>query len=83
MNFDISKEAAEFLLNLFLKEKYDSIEIIYNEFKSAIQHNIVVKQLLPIVPLEAENTERMDYLYEPDEDTIIEELGRKYQNSFH
>jgi len=78
MNFDISKEAAEFLLNLFLKEKYDSIEIIYNEFKSAIQHNIVVKQLLPIVPLEAENTERMDYLYEPDEDTIIEELGRKY-----
>ena len=25
-------------------------------------------------------TSKLDYLYEPDEDTIIEELGRKYVN---
>lgn len=78
MDFDISKEAAEFVLDLFLKEKYTKIEIIYNEFKSAIQQNVVIKQLLPIIPIESENVDSLDYIYEPDEDTIIDELGRKY-----
>jgi F-type H+-transporting ATPase subunit gamma len=78
MNFDISKEASEYLLDLFLKENYGKIEVLYNEFKSAIQQNVVVKQLLPVIPLESEDVSKMDFLYEPDEDTIIEELGRKY-----
>ncbi|KQC03753.1 MAG: hypothetical protein APR54_02395 [Candidatus Cloacimonas sp. SDB] len=78
MNFDVSKEASEFLLDLFLKENYGKIEVLYNEFKSAIQQNVVVKQLLPVIPIESEDVSKMDFLYEPDEDTIIEELGRKY-----
>jgi F-type H+-transporting ATPase subunit gamma len=78
MNFDVSKEVGEFLLNLFLKEGYSKIEIIYNEFKSAIQHNVILKQLLPVTPSESDEIAKLDYIYEPDEDTIIEELGRKY-----
>jgi len=78
MNFDVSKEASEYLLDLFLKENYGKIEVLYNEFKSAIQQNVVVKQLLPVIPIEAENITKLDFIYEPDEDTIIEELGRKY-----
>lgn len=78
MNFDVSKEAGEFLMDLFLKEKYRKIEIVYNEFKSAIQHKVVVKQLLPIIPIDSKEVTTLDYIYEPDEDTIIEELGKKY-----
>jgi len=78
MNFDISKEAGEYLMDLFLNKKYSKIEVVYNEFKSAIQQNIVIKQLLPIVPIDSDGITSLDYLYEPDEDTIIEELGKKY-----
>ncbi len=80
MDFSVSKEVASFLLELFLNEGYAKIEVLYNEFKSAIQQDIVIKQLLPIVPLESEEISALDYIYEPDEDTIIEELARKYVN---
>ena len=78
MDFSVSAEVAEKILSLFLDENYDKINVIYNEFKSAIQQDIVVKQLLPIVPIESEEISQLDYVYEPDEDTIIYELGRKY-----
>ena len=78
MNFGVSADVAEKLLNLFLDENYDQINVIYNEFKSAIQQDIVVKQLLPIIPVESEESSKLDFIYEPNEDTIIYELGRKY-----
>ncbi len=78
MDFSISKDVAEKILNLYLQEDYIRIDVLYNEFKSAIQQDIIVKQLLPIIPIESENVSKLDFLYEPDEDTIIEELGRKY-----
>ena len=78
MNFSVSKDVAEKILNLYLQEDYIRIDVLYNEFKSAIQQDIIVKQLLPIIPIESENISKLDFLYEPDEDTIIEELGRKY-----
>ncbi|MEA2096006.1 MAG: ATP synthase F1 subunit gamma [Candidatus Cloacimonadota bacterium] len=78
MDFSVSADVAEKILSLFLDENYDKIDVIYNEFKSAIQQDIVIKQLLPIVPIESEEISKLDYVYEPDEDTIIFELGRKY-----
>jgi F-type H+-transporting ATPase subunit gamma len=79
MNFDLSKDVAEQVIELFLEQDYSRIDVIYNEFKSAIQQEIVVKQLLPIIPIE-EELSTLDFLYEPDEDIIIEELGKKYIN---
>jgi len=78
MDFSVSADVAEKILDLFLNDNYDKISVIYNEFKSAIQQDIVVKQLLPITPIESDEISNLDYVYEPDEDTIIYELGRKY-----
>jgi len=78
MDFSVSADVAEKILSLFLDENYDKINVIYNEFKSAIRHDIVVKQLLPIISIESEEVSKLDYVYEPDEDTIIFELGIKY-----
>ncbi len=78
MDFSVSKEVAEQIIDLFLAQNYSRIDVIYNEFKSAIQQEITVRQLLPIIPAEEENTTMRDFIYEPDEDVIIDELGRKY-----
>ncbi len=78
MNFSQSKEIADLFLDLYLNKGYNRVRVLYNEFKSAIQQDIVFKQILPIIPLESEIVSNIDYLYEPDEDTIITELGRKY-----
>lgn len=78
MNFSVSKDVANQIIDLFLEQDYGRIDVIYNEFKSAIQQDIVVKSILPISPVESEEISKLDYIYEPDEDTIIDELGRKY-----
>ena len=78
MNFSQSREIAELLLDMYLNKGYKRVRVLYNEFKSAIQQNIVFKQILPIIPMESEIIAQSDYIYEPDEDTIITELGRKY-----
>ncbi len=78
MDFAVCRDISHNVLNLFLQKGYTKIDVIFNEFKSAIQQNIIQKQLLPIVPLESDVVSQTDYLYEPDEDTIINELGEKY-----
>ena len=77
MNFGVSSEIADILLDMFLTQAYDSIEVLYNEFVSVIQQDIVHKKLFPI-EIEKSETNMVDYIYEPDEETIIEELVAKY-----
>jgi len=78
MDFSVSKDVADYALQLYMEEGYSRIDVLYNEFKSAIQQDLVIKPLLPIIPTENEEVSTMDFVYEPDEDAIVEELGYKY-----
>ena len=97
MDFTVSRDVAQFIKKIYLEENYSEIDVIYNEFKSAIQQDVVEKQLFPIelesdkpepeknqsetTAEENESEEKAatpDYIYEPDDETIIDELGNKY-----
>lgn len=79
MDFSVSREIGRFLSERFLGGEYRRVDVLYNEFKSAIKQDIVVQKFLPIAPLkDTEGIPLVDYIYEPDENTIINELGRKY-----
>jgi len=68
-------ESISKIKTLFLKDKYDRVDIFYNEFKSAIQHIKKTKQILPLVPAEpAEEQHIIDYIYEPDEYSVFDKL---------
>ncbi len=68
-------DATERICELFLDKNYDRVDILYNEFKSAIQHLQITKPLLPLVPAEAEEGDHtIDYLYEPDEYGVFDKL---------
>jgi len=68
----------ERIFELYNSGVYSKVFVIFNEFKSAIQQNLVHKQILPVVADESEDTPSTEYIYEPDEATIIEELGHRY-----
>lgn len=79
------KEITERLVDGFLREEFDRIEIIYNEFKSIVQQRIVVEQFLPVVPkFETVKPSKglkvpiIEYIYEPDVSTILKDLLPKY-----
>jgi F-type H+-transporting ATPase subunit gamma len=82
-DFDYLKAQAigENLSNLFSEKKVDKVFMVYNEFKSVMQQEVVVEQLLPVVPenlAHKDDTFAVDYIYEPDEESILDELLKRY-----
>ena len=79
LQFQHCVEIANQVIDLYQKEHLDRIDLIYNEFKSAITHDIVVKQLLPIVPAKQEEGEiARDYIYEPSPYKVLSEILPKH-----
>lgn len=83
-DFDYLKaiEIGDLLANLFIENKTDRIYMVYNEFKSIMQQEVIREQLLPIVPEKVEGDDNLtDYIFEPDEETILEDLLRRYMTT--
>ncbi len=83
-DFDYLKaiEIGEMLAKLFVENKTDRIYMVYNEFKSIIQQEVIREQLLPIVPEKVEGGANLtDYIFEPDEETILEDLLKRYMTT--
>ena len=73
----ITKIAQE-VEDKYLKKDYKEVVMIYNSFKTVIETVIVHKTILPVANNDELEVKKLEYLYEPDEDTIIEELVNKY-----
>lgn len=76
LTFENSTELAENLMNDFVNEKYDRIELVYNQFKNAAMQICSVEQFLP-VEIASEDDEKMSnyyFIYEPSKKEIVEEL---------
>jgi F-type H+-transporting ATPase subunit gamma len=78
LSFDYVKSIAEYVMNSFLNEKYDSVELVYNEFKNVATQIVRKVQFLPIVEqsteLASQNSYGVDYIYEPSKELIVKEL---------
>ena len=83
-SFDYLKaaEIGDILAELFMQKAADKVYIVYNEFKSVMQQEVIVEQLLPIVPekmdSEKDKMQIVDYIYEPDEEEILDPLLKRY-----
>jgi len=64
----------------FRNQVFDELYVIYNEFKSAVQQQVVVEKLLPIESLEDDRdaSHGGGYLYEPDEEELLAALLPKH-----
>ena len=52
LRFDRAADIARRLATRFRTGRLDAVYLLYNEFKSAISQNVVIKQLLPVQPIE-------------------------------
>ena len=79
-NYEKAAEISRELSERFLSGEVDAVFLCYNEFKSAISQNVVVRQLLPIEPAgeaEAPGT-GYDFLYEPSRQQLLADLVPKH-----
>jgi F-type H+-transporting ATPase subunit gamma len=74
-SFPDAAAIASDIIEEFMKEEKDQVWLVYNEFKSVVQQNIVVEPLLPITRLkEPDLAHRLDYLYDEPPELIFQNL---------
>ncbi len=75
LKFAHAQEIATGVRQRFLEGAFDACDIVYNEFRSAISQKVVARRLLPVPQAELVPGEDVaSYLYEPDEDELLEAL---------
>jgi len=66
---------ADFLINEYIDNKYDRIELVYNQFKNAAVQILTVETFLPVtIKPAAGKGFKQDYIFEPEKETIVTEL---------
>jgi F-type H+-transporting ATPase subunit gamma len=74
MSFENVKEIADLLIQKFVDEEFEKIQIVYNRFKNAATQIITNEQFLPILPAEDQQENNQNYIFEPSKLEIVNEL---------
>jgi len=84
---ETARVVARKVLAPFLKGEVDSIQLVYNEFKSAMTQKVTVEPLFPLAPakpVEAKGDEPVtlvnkdEFLFEPSKEALLERLVPMY-----
>ncbi len=69
---------SKLAMDTFLTHEFDAVYLAYTDFINVMQQRPVVRQILPVTPVEPEAVGAAkfypSYIYEPDEETLLEEL---------
>ena len=82
-NLDRLIGAIRIQIQAYVEGKVDSVHLAYSRFVNAMKQIPVIEQLLPLTDehLSADEPQRKfswDYIYEPDAQTVLDELLRRY-----
>lgn len=87
LNFSTAQAIVNEVVQGYLRDEYDRVEVIYNEFKSIIQQRVIIEQFLPIPPAEITSKSdvpspksAIDYIYEPSSAELVAALVPKHLN---
>ena len=85
ISYSLAARVAKRIIKAFETDGYEEIQIVYNEFKSAISQNVICERLLPVENQKSvgfeENRNQVfskDILFEPDPEKIIDQLLQKH-----
>ena len=74
LTFANTSKIAENIMAAFEAKAYDKVEVIYNRFKNAATQIVTTETLLPIVSESSDDQNASDYIFEPTQEEIINEL---------
>jgi F-type H+-transporting ATPase subunit gamma len=74
LTFDAVSEIASTYMNAFVAGEYDAIELVYNQFKNAATQIIQAEPFLPVVVESKEDLVEMNYIFEPNQENIVNDL---------
>ncbi len=73
---DLARQIASIVVDAFVNGQTDSVVLVYNEFRSAVQQRVVLEPLLPLSRANGapEATTPIDFLYEPGKKELLDTL---------
>ena len=75
LNYNDVGKIAQLVMDDFEEKIYDEVVLIYNRFKNAATQIVQVEPFLPIIPSEkTETSSSTDYIFEPSQAEIVNEL---------
>lgn len=75
LDYDNVAQLAEKLMADFVINRYDRIELVYNQFKNAAVQECTAEQFLPVKEETEENAaSKCNFIYEPSMEEIVQEL---------
>ena len=83
LSFEHALDIGQNIVSQYHEGTFDQLYVVYNEFKSVMQQQVIVERLLPIESVQ-ESGEREKpatgggYLYEPDENELLATLLPKH-----
>ena len=81
LSYNKARVIGEQIIRDYTEQQLDAVYLCYNEFKSAISQTIVVEPVLPIALKPQDPTaSQLDYVYEPDLQTLLNTLLPLYVN---
>ncbi len=82
LSFDRVQAAAKYAMEAFEAKEFDAVDVVYSEFKNAATQYFSAEQFLPVKKVEkAPNQVNADFIFEPDQATLIAELMPKILNT--
>jgi F-type H+-transporting ATPase subunit gamma len=74
LNYENSVSITSKIIDAFNENIFDKAYLIYNSFKNAAIQIIVNESFLPVSPPNENNNSPIDYIFEPDQNEILNEL---------
>jgi len=74
LTFNNTSEIAQSIMNTFTNSEYDKVVLLYNQFKNAATQLVMDEQFLPIESPEDSEDSVGDYIFEPNQKDIVENL---------
>jgi len=78
LSFSRARAASNYIMQGYTEEKFDKVEIVYNEFKNVATQILNSEQFLPIKePGEEGVSLDNDYIFQPNQEVLINEIVPK------
>lgn len=87
LDFLYAQDIAKIAVEGFLMERFDKVEIMFNEFKSVVKQEVVIHPFLPIEPSQEileqakkNSNTTIDYIFEPSREQVLSALLPRHLN---
>jgi F-type H+-transporting ATPase subunit gamma len=78
ISFELAGNVVAIATEKFTTGEYQEVYVIYNSFRTAVTQILTLRRLLPVTPEQEGWTRRREYLYEPSEEDLLEEILPRY-----